>query len=297
MPILYKWKVSLWLILATILLPAIASVSVGVLILVFYREAWDVAFGVLVLCFAVFSIVGSSITVFMLRRSARFVQLQSDFIARISHDFRTPLTSIRMYVDTMRGGRVKDAEDQRRCFEVLTAETQRLERLVEQVLTLRHMERSSSPNEQQGAEDPEALVREALEPFALDSTHGPRVELSAEPHLPRVLADADAVVEAVRNLVENALKFGEGQVVVGLRHEGGIAITVRDHNAPIPKKARKRIFKRFHREEGDAPGTGLGLAIARRVAEQHGGDLRLSVSETGNAFTLTLPQIIGEGRR
>ncbi|MBW2733100.1 MAG: HAMP domain-containing histidine kinase [Deltaproteobacteria bacterium] len=292
----HKLKVSLWLILAMILLPALASVSVGVLILVFYREAWDVAFGVLVLSFAMFSIVGSLTTVYLLRRSAHFAQLQSDLIARISHDFRSPLTSIRITLDTIRSGRGRDPGDQERCLEALAAESERLEGLVEQVLTLRHMERAA-PAETVRPQDVEVLVREALEPFSLDAEYMSRVVLVVESDLPQVVADSDAVVEAVRNLVENALKFGEGEVSVGLRYEGGVEIVVRDQNKPIPGEAQKRIFRRFERGQGDKPGTGLGLAIARQVAENHGGDLSLSVSKAGNTFTLALPKLVDQLRR
>jgi len=288
----FKWRAAFWLLLASVLVPALLTVAVGILILVYYDEAWDVAFGVLVLCFSVFAAVGSFITVFLLRSSARLAPLQTDFIANVSHDFRTPLTSIRLFVETLRQGRVTDPQERERCLEVLAKETARMEQLVNQVLTWRHAERSGG-DYVMAEHEPEIIVTEALAPYRMDEELARRLEVVVEPHLPSVVADGDAVGEAVRNLVGNAFKYSDGgSVVVTLRNYGeGVAFSVRDPGPEIPRKQRKRIFKRFYRIPGtNKTGTGLGLAIARHVAEAHGGSLDLkSSAEAGNVFTLRLP--------
>ena len=290
-----NWRTSLWLLLSTVLAPAVLAISVGILILVFYRAPWDVAFGVLVLCFAVFAVTGSSITVFLLRRTARLAQLQADFIANISHDFRTPLTSIRMFVETLRAGRVQDPEEQARCLELLERETRRMERLVQRVLAFRQLDEPGRAMALKNAapHDAVALLERALEPFSMNGRDR-AIERVVEPALPQVYADEDAVVEALRALVDNALKYSQnpGPVVLTLRADGkGVAISVRDQGPPIPRRERKRVFRRFYRVPGNGEqGSGIGLAAARQVARNHGGSLVLSAShQAGNVFTLQLP--------
>jgi signal transduction histidine kinase len=291
---LFQWRTAFWLVLSTVLIPALLTISVGILILVYYRESWDVAFGILVLCFSVFAVVGSSITVFLLRHQGRLVALQSEFIANTSHELRTPLTSIRLFVDTLRSGRVKDTEEEARCLDLLAQETKRMQLLVERVLTFRALEKPKSGVELSPIAIRE-LVRQAISPWAeLDSERGARLEVVEEPGLPLLMADPESMVEAIRNLVVNAFKYTEGVVVITQRLDGeGIAVSVRDQGPAIPRRERKRIFKRFYRLAGTGKqGSGLGLAIARRAAEAHGGSLDLRSSEgLGNVFTLRLPLV------
>ena len=294
---IFRWRAAFWLLLSSVLVPALLTVAVGILILVFYTESWDVAFGVLVLCFSVFATVGSFITVFLLRRSARLAQLQTDFIANMSHEFRTPLTAIRLFVETLRQGRVTDPEERDRCLTLLAKETARMEQLVNQVLSWRHAERSGG-DYCFASHDPRQIVHQALAPYEMDEDMARRLELVMEPQLPCIDADGEAVGEALRNLVGNALKYcPEGAVVVTLRNHGdGVAISVRDQGPAIPRRERKRIFKRFYRVAGtNKRGAGLGLAIARHVARAHDGSLELESSDAvGNVFTLRLPRIAGE---
>jgi len=291
---LFKWRTAFWLVISTVLMPAVLTISVGILILVFYRESWDLAFGVLVLCFAVFAVVGSSFTVFLLKRSSRLAGLQAEFIANMSHGLRTPLTSIRMFVDTLRSGRVKGTADEERCLELLAQETARMERMVDRVLTFRHLE-LGAPEVQLVSQDLAELVRQAVAPWTeLGDDTSARLELVVEPGLPRVLVQAEGLIEAIRNLVINAIKYSTGTVVITVRHDGDcIAVSVRDQGPAIPRWERKRIFNRFYRVEGTGQqGSGLGLALARCAAERHGGSLDLKSSEgVGNVFTLWLPLV------
>lgn len=286
------WHTTLWLLLSTVLIPALLTISVGILILVFYRAPWDVAFGVLVLCFAVFAVTGSSITVFLLHRIRYLAEMQSEFIANISHDFRTPLTSIRMFVETLSMGRVQDPEQRQRCLELLSREAERMEHLVQRVLTFRQAETPQVA--EHAAHDPLELVERALRPFHIDPKMGERLSLVAEPQLPRVWVDGDAVVLALRALVDNALKYSveHGPVVVTSRIDGSkLAISVRDSGPAIPRKEQRRIFRRFYRSPGSGKqGTGIGLAVASDMAKAHGGRIELrSSAEVGNVFTMRLP--------
>jgi two-component system phosphate regulon sensor histidine kinase PhoR len=292
-----NWRISLWLLLSTVLLPALGAVSVGILILVFYREAWDLAFGVLVLSFAVFALTGSLITVILVRRSGRLARMHAEFIERMSHNFRTPLTAIRLFVDTLRSGRIDDPEQMDRCLMLLAQETDRMEQLVERVLTWRQLEHGKSLG--WSAVDLGVLVNDALAPLRLDVRNDDRLDVVIEPHLPKLMADRVALIEALRNVVENALKYSQGAVVVAAHHQGGkVAVAVRDQGPPISRRDRKRIFRRFYRAaDAKQGGTGLGLAIARRVTENMGGRLELDTGKAGNVFTFSLPLSGGKARR
>lgn len=291
----FSWRTTAWLLISTVLLPAVASVSVGILILVFYREAWDVASGVLVLCFAVFAVIGSLITVFLLRKVSHLTRLQAEFIARMSHDFRTPLTAIKLFVETLRAGKVDDPAEQARCLDVLARETERMERLVEHVLSWRSIDSKGPLLEAVTPEAPEELIRAALAPYIaeLDPASAKRIEVVIEPRLPQVVVERDSIVEALRNLVQNALKYSSEAVIVSVRFDKGIVFSVRDSGEPIPRKARRQIFHRFYRAPGTrVAGSGLGLTISRRIAEVHGGSLELEVSQVGNTFVLRLPSVV-----
>ncbi len=286
---------AIWLLLSTVFMPAVLTICVGILILVFYREAWDVAFGVLVMCFSVFAIMGSSITLYLMRRIEHLTRLQSEFIANISHDFRTPLTSIKMFVETLQSGRIQDDAEIKRCLDVMARETEHMERLIQRVLAFRQIDQENVDLKITGF-DPSILFREALEPYFLDPVCKKRLEMVVEPNLPRILVDRDLILEAMRNLVDNALKYsGVSPVIVTLRNDGkGIAISVRDQGKLIPRREQKRIFKRFYRGTSvKTSGSGLGLSIAKHAAEAHGGRLTLTCTkELGNIFTFTLPHTV-----
>ena len=250
------------------------------------------------ICFATAAIVGSSITVFLIRRTARLTQLQSDFVANISHDFRTPLTSIRMFVDTLRAGKVTDPEERNRCLELLAQETERMEALVNRVLTWRTMERAGG-GYRLSPQDPAQILNQALGPFRIDPALDARLKVVEEPHIRPVMADKNALVEALRNLFDNAFRYGGGgPIVITLRSDGeGAAFSVRDQGTPIPPKEQRKIFKRFYRAaSNEKPGTGLGLAIVQHVAQAHGGsvDVRSGSGAAGNVFTLRLPMAEAE---
>jgi len=197
-----------------------------------------------------------------------------------------------MFVDTLRAGKVTDPEEQDRCLALLSQETERMEALVNRVLTWRTMERGAA-GYRPSRQDSPALLEQALGPFRLIPDQDARLKVEVAPDVPAVLADENAVVEALRNLVENAFRYaGEGGVTVALSGDDeGVAFSVRDRGAAIPIKERRKLFKRFYRAaSNEKPGTGLGLAIVRHVAVAHGGSVDVATSgDTGNTFTLRLP--------
>ena len=283
-----------WVLLGGGLLPAVATAAVGIVILALWRVGGDIALGVLTLCFAVFTLAGTSATLYLLARQNRFSRLQADFVVNVSHELRTPLSSIRMYVETLRMGRVKTQEDTDACLEALERETHRLAALVERLLSFDEVHRFREAGATDEV-DPEDLVQRALQP--LPAHQRARVSVVVEPDLPLLHVNAPEGVDALANLVRNALIYSDDDlpVIVNVRFDAlGVDFHVRDRGPGIAKREQKRIFRRFYRApdaiERNASGMGIGLAAVRDFADAHGGRVRVnSARGRGTTFTLWLP--------
>ncbi len=240
-------------------------------------------------------------------RAAR--QMQTDFVANVSHELRTPLTAVKGTVETLRDGAVDDPEVRDRFLETIENETDRLIRLVSDLLLL---SRADSEALDLRLEDLDVarLVRKVLDRLAAPAaTRNLSLELHAALHLPAVSADADRVEQVVVNLLDNACKVAPpGSVVtvsVGAGEDlragprspspqGQVYVRVEDRGPGIAAADLPRIGERFYRADrarsrGEG-GSGLGLAIARALVEAHGGSLWLESEEgRGTAATFTLP--------
>ena len=127
----------LTLLLGMVIAPALLSLSVGIVALALWRQAFDIVFGVLVLCFAATAIAGGLTAIAFLRRSARLAELQTDFVANVSHELRTPLAGIRLLGETLEMGRAEEPEKRKEVIELLLADVARLEHQVERLLRWR----------------------------------------------------------------------------------------------------------------------------------------------------------------
>ncbi|MFP4343934.1 MAG: sensor histidine kinase [Anaerolineales bacterium] len=227
-------------------------------------------------------------------RAAR--QMQTDFVANVSHELRTPLTSVKGMVETLRDGAVDDPEVRDRFLETVESETDRLIRLVNDLLTLSRAD-SEALNLRRDVVDPGALLRAAVEALRSRARDlGLTLEVEIAPDLPLVSADPDRVAQVLVNLVDNALKYSRvgGQVTVTAGpHEEGVLVEVHDEGIGIPPEALPHVGERFYRADRARSrahgGSGLGLAIAAALVEAHGGRLWLESREgegTGAYFTL-----------
>ncbi len=284
-----------WLMLGAVLMPGLATATIGVIALSLWHDEGGLALRILSVAFAVLSLMGAGVALILLHRQNRLTRLQVDFIANVSHELRTPLTSIRMYVDTLRMNRVTGPEETAEFLAAIGSETERLTSLVEHLLSskVREDKRRSAAIEPLDAAD---TLRTALDPLI----HGPeadRVSVSCPlTTRPRVLADRDALVEAIRNLVHNALTHGgPGAVEVEMLVCGEfVRFCVRDHGKGVPIGDQSRIFRRFERGSDSThsriPGLGLGLAQVKEFALQCQGDVSIECPpEGGSVFTLQLP--------
>jgi two-component system, OmpR family, phosphate regulon sensor histidine kinase PhoR len=281
--------------------PTLVLSSVGILILVYERAGFDIAFGILVLIFSVAVLTGGFIVLHLLHEQTRRARLQTDFVAKVSHELRTPLASIRMFVDTLRNGAVTDPGERMQCLDVISAETSRLTRLIERLLRWGRME-SGRLVYTMRPESVSALVGEALAQAETQiQTAGMVLDLDLPSNLPAIRADREALVEALLNLVSNAIKYGAGggrlivRVRVG-RKGRRVMVVVEDRGPGIPRHEHSRIFEKFYRGKSDfvrqTKGSGLGLAMASLVVRAHGGSIQVaSAPGSGACFTVDLPAL------
>ncbi|RZL96203.1 MAG: histidine kinase [Variovorax sp.] len=224
-------------------------------------------------------------------------RLKDDFMSSVTHELRTPLTSIRALTELMVDDPGMDAGQRQQFLGLVVAETERLTRLVNQVLDMAKIE--SGLAEWRSVEvDLCALLRQAVQTTGeLFRERGARVELRLPEALPPLKADPDRLMQVVINLLSNAAKFvppREGRVEVGLRSEAHrVIITVQDNGPGIPPGQQALVFEKF-RQGGDAAqrpqGTGLGLPISRRIVEHFGGRMWLdSEPGRGACFGFELP--------
>jgi len=281
-------------LLGTVILPTAIISAVGVLIVVFWRDDFDLAFGVVVLSFSVTGIVGGIIATILVARSARRAGEQSDFVWSVSHELKTPLTSIRMFAETLLLDRAGDEAERRECLEHIARESERLGTLVERLLDVRRMEAGDRVFADEEVDVRQLVQRAVDSQVPLMKERGAAVHVHVDERLPALRGDPEALVSALANLIENAIRHGGGAVTVRARIQTRhVLLEVEDRGPGIPRLALQRIFERFYRvnpalsrKEG---GLGIGLSIVRHIVEAHGGSVDVhSVVGKGSTFTLRL---------
>ena len=223
-------------------------------------------------------------------------QAQRDFLANVSHDLRTPLTSIQGFSQAIVDGVASDPESAQRAAQVIHSEAARLHRMVEDLLDMARLEAGRLDLLRQAVEIGPLLqaVGDSLSVKA--SERELALELAIPKNLPRIAGDGDRLAQVFTNLLDNAIKHTSPGGQVGLsaeRDDTGLLVTVRDTGEGIPPDDLSRIFERFYqvdkaRKHGS--GTGLGLAITRQIVEAHGGTIRVaSQVGQGSVFSVWLP--------
>ena len=209
-------------------------------------------------------------------------RLQTDFVSAVSHEFRSPLSSICQISELLNEDRWPSEEYRRRSFEILVRESARLRRLVEGLLDFARME-SGAAQYRRELLAPGELVSAVVQEFQAQAASGRHeIHLSVAPKLPDISADREALGRAIWNLLDNAAKYSpdSGSIQAEVTMEGGrLAIRVRDEGVGIPVEEQKTIFQKFVRgsqaKASGVKGTGIGLAMVRHIVEGHGGNIRL----------------------
>jgi two-component system phosphate regulon sensor histidine kinase PhoR len=232
----------------------------------------------------------------------RLEVIRRDFVANVSHELRTPLTAIKGYAETLLGPAGDDRETARRFLAVIDRHSERLGRLINDLLALSDLELGRTPL-RLSAVAIGPVVDDVLQIFAEPVARaGVRVSAQVAPGLPLVQADGDRLRQVLINLVDNAIKYTPqgGQVMVravpaaGNEHAGMVEIAIEDSGIGIPAQDLPRLTERFFRVDKarsrELGGTGLGLAIVKHIVHRHRGSLDIdSEPGKGSVFTLFLP--------
>jgi len=241
---------------------------------------------------------GAVIVLHDITRMRRLENVRRDFVANVSHELKTPTTSIQGFVEALLEKGVDDPEQTKRYLEIIAKHSDRLNSIIEDLLSLSRLEEDQ---EQRRILFENASLRPAL--AAAIELLGPKAEqktitvelICADDIEARV--NPALIEQAVFNLVDNAIKYsqpGDAVIVSAERTDAGIAVSVQDHGCGIDRKHLSRLFERFYvvdkgrsRKLG---GTGLGLAIVKHIAQVHGGSVRVeSTLGKGSTFTIHLP--------
>lgn len=224
----------------------------------------------------------------------RVDRIRRDFVAAVSHELKTPIGALSLLAETMQEAEEPDVVLQLAVR--IGEEAQRLSRIVDDLLDLSIVESQERPRREP---TPVHLLVEEAHDLVRAAAAAAGVPIQIAVPLPEVAVPCDRrqVVSAVRNLLENAVKYSEPGAPVEVeacRDGETVVITVRDHGIGIPRRDLERIFERFYRVDRarsrSTGGTGLGLSIVRHVAAAHGGDVRVeSVEGEGSTFELRLP--------
>jgi two-component system sensor histidine kinase VicK len=231
-------------------------------------------------------------------RERAFTRMHQEFVANVSHELRTPLTAVKNYVETLLNGALEKPEVRTRFLKVLDKETDRMVKLVKDLLILSRLDARDTAEVKDEVEI-NALIQEVLEQVSLEGrSRGIKLRQFLPAEKLVVFLERDMILQVMLILLDNALKYtaagGTVEVSAALKEKNIICITVKDTGIGIPEEELERVFERFYRVDKarsrDSGGTGLGLAIARQIVEAHGGSITLhSRLQEGTEAVVCLP--------
>lgn len=243
------------------------------------------------------SVDGALVLIDDVSQQIRADKAREDFVSQVTHELRTPLTNIRAYAETLSSGMFDDPKVITECYNVITKETRRLSRLIEDILNVSQMEVGSIQLHVDDVDLRALLTDSVRDVRGLAEEKNIDLRLTLPPKLEAVRADRDKLAVVINNLLGNALKYtpADGTVIVGCKVGGNEAvITVKDNGIGISPEDQARVFEKFQRSQDPQvqaqTGTGVGLYTAREVTRRHGGDIDLiSEKGSGSTFIVRLP--------
>lgn len=285
-----------FIVLSVVLVAAAITLNIG-WIMINARRVLPLVFGILAFVLIIAGII--VYTVFLVRE-IRLNEQHDAFINAVTHELKTPIASIRLYLETLQSREVSE-QQRREFYRVMLSDADRLQQTVEQVLKA-GIAGQRARVLHRGPVDIMALSREVAETARLrhhlqDETI---VVSLASPMAADLVVDGDAdeLRTAISNLLDNAVKYSRDRIQIGVEVAAPspetVWVRVRDRGVGIPRPQLKRIFKRFHRIPTGVKGTGLGLFIVRSIVKQHGGRV-FAESEgegKGATFTVELPRLL-----
>lgn len=244
--------------------------------------------------------IGLAVYVKDLTATKEYEKLKSDMISLMSHELRTPLTSINGFAELLTADETVPPQA-REFVSIIANESQRMSRMINTFLSVTHLERKDKQEVLKIPLRLDEVVREtiaSLQPVAKKK----RIRLIEQPahRIPPVAADRSLITQAVKNLVNNAIKYSPERTTVTVStalEAEAVRVCVEDRGYGIPAEAKERVWDKFYRvvregQEKDEESTGLGLSFVREVVEQHGGQVELDSEEgRGSKFSFTLPRL------
>ena len=247
--------------------------------------------------FAVLLLAGSYFIARAMNREMAVAQLQSNFVAAVSHEFRTPLTALGQLSEMLAHGRIASADQRQSAYETMVAETKRLRRLVEGLLDFGRMETGKYKYRFERV-DAANLAKQVTSQFETSvRTQGYQVSFSTGLEAASIRGDVEALSRALWNLLDNAVKYSPESCAVTVElalRDKRLAVMVSDRGVGIPADEVKNVFDTFYRGSyairKGIKGTGIGLAMVREIVRAHGGEVQVeSEPGKGSTFTLLLP--------
>lgn len=283
-----------------VLLPVMLATAAGIVALVIAGDTSGIVTGVLVVSFAVTAMGSALVTVVLTGKKARLARLQADLVANVSHEFRTPLSAIRLYAQTLQSGKLAgDPRQTDQCLAAILRETEWLDVMVDRVLTWRASAKDMMKFEMT-TQPVLSAVRDAVERFqSMVVTDEVEFSFLTDSRL-CVRHDVRALSGVVLNLLTNAYKYTgkTKQIRVEIRDDGDqVVIDVTDNGVGLTPAEAKRVFQPFYRAAGEdgreASGVGLGLSVARHLVDRHQGALTVrSEKGKGATFSIHLPAVL-----
>jgi len=279
-----------------VVLPVLLSTAVGIVAIVAGESSLTLILGILMVSFTAAAIGGAVILYVLLGRRARLARLQSDLLANVTHDLRTPLAAIRVYAQTLQSGLLQtDPARAEECLRTIVRETEWLDAMIDRVISWRAAAKDRGLVEMR-CSSIRPVMDEAAARF-LRMVPPDEVQLSYVcESASAVRHDPRALEQALLNLLVNAAKYSPAPKRIGLRarDEGPwVVVEVEDNGIGIPAAEVRKIFEPFYRAKGavaTASGAGLGLAIVHHVVKAHGGRISVDTGEgKGSRFSISLP--------
>ncbi len=248
-------------------------------------------------------ICGGLLLTWQTRKHMKDAMEKASFVSSVSHELKTPLTSIRLYAELMLSGRNQSELKTKQYLEVMVAQSQRLTRLINNILDFGKLEQGKKIYNRQKIDMDKLLM-------GIMNAHSIRIKKAGfdivididkadnNKDTFKVMSDPDALEQVILNLLDNALKYAKDGRFLGLKlgvDHGFILLKIHDHGPGISKKHQKAIFEKFYRIDNSLtssfPGSGLGLTIARQILQDLDGDLILETKETnGSSFIVRIPK-------
>lgn len=243
--------------------------------------------------------IGALIVLNDITKLWKLERMRKDFVANVSHELKTPITSIKGFAETILDGAIDNRDDLQRFLQIINKQAGRLQSIVEDLLSLSSIEHDAASNDIELHEtNIQNIIDNAVQTCrARAANKNIKLKANADPSF-RAHVNVQLLEQALTNLIENAIKYSDSEttVILNCREvEGEIIISVRDEGPGIAKEYQPRVFERFYRVDKSRSrrlgGTGLGLAIVKRVAIAHGGRAEVqSDLGRGSTFSIILPK-------